>query len=185
MKQILLYFISTVLLCASAAACGSSPGEKNATRTQEKLNVFATQTNSARLLDPCSDSEVVRVVWDISGGSDIKFVIDKNEAGYRLYVERYDYKAVDQELSLADADPYLDQLIETTFTTPRYLLYYFNEIDWPTGTRTTITVICADDQSVLYDNDFPWEDSCCPGGTSVCSLYLFVDQAMQAVESSP
>ena len=174
MKKIILI----ALLFVSAAACGISHAEKRATQTQVKINVSDTQTTSAQMISPCNDNAVFRVVWDTSGGGDMRFVIDKDEAGYRLHVERYDFEAVDQEISLADANTKVQHVIDVLFTWPRQLIGYRYDPQELTGTWTTITVVCVDNQEIPYDFIAawrrPWDD-----------LYLYVDQAMQAIEPAP
>ena len=151
MKTAIRYLIFGLLLCTVTAAC--------------------------RLV-PCVGSEITSLVWETTGGGEIKFTVLPHGSDYRIHVERYSFVDVDKELALTAENADVLKLVEDIFT-KKDNLFWAGRIEIPgvaTGTWTNITLICANNKEITYEIGY---------GTRLQALYNFVDQAMQAAIATP
>jgi hypothetical protein len=110
----------------------------------------------------------------------MSFVVDRDKAGYRVRVERYRFERIDKVIALTDANPRVLELVDVIYS-KRISLYDYTRIlpdDVMTGTWTSITVVCSDNQEVKIDHMMPY-------GSPLQVLYDFVHDAVQASTPTP
>jgi hypothetical protein len=114
-------------------------------------------------------SQITSMVWETTGGGDMKFKVEEGSAGYMITVERHDFHAVDIAVPLTSSNPDVLNLVKGIFEGQTDLNDYTFVPQGQTGTWTSITLIDVDDHETKINNIDP------TGWLKI--LYDFVDNA--------
>ena len=117
------------------------------------------------------DDEVLKLVWDTSGGGDQRFEITRGRVHFRVRVTRYEFHDADTVIMLSPRDGAVYVLVTDIFEGRRNL---YDDTYTPiglTGTWTTITLTFSGGEQVEIEN--------INAGGDLGIIYDFVRQHMR------
>ncbi len=112
-----------------------------------------TTVNLATLFAP-PDSLLAGLLWNTQGGGDLRFRVERDGKGYRIQVERYDFRGTDAILQLTAENANVFSVVDHLFAAPAEIDNMTAAPEGATGTWTTVTLRFADEsEKVLTDID--------------------------------
>lgn len=101
---------------------------------------------------PTFEGEIAKLIWETSGGGEIRFTVEPTGDDYHVHVESCGFKEQDVDLTLTPSDGQAFDVVKAIFTKQRNIHDDAFTPRGATGSWTSITLVGADGHEVEIEN---------------------------------